>query len=88
MTDKHNPEDEPCNETLLYLTTLCCNECGNRTTYAHDGPRVPIDQEAPWPDDVQLCPECGTYYPDDLGEVTVEVANAGRVLPENIGVVA
>lgn len=68
---------------MIYLTTLRCKECGNGTTIAHDGPDVPIDQEAPWPDDVQLCPECGTFYPDDLALVIEEVANAERIDPSD-----
>jgi hypothetical protein len=71
-------------EHSLYLTTLRCDECGNRTTYAHEGANVPIDQEAPWPDDVKLCSECGYYYPDDLGLVIDEIANAERVDPHSL----
>lgn len=62
-------------EKVLYLTTIRCKECGNGTTYAHMGPNVPLDRETPWPDDVQLCPECGTHYPDDLGEAIEEVSS-------------
>lgn len=67
-------------DQVLYLTTLRCNECGNDTTYTHEGPEVPVDQEAPWPE-VTACAVCGEFLPDDLGAITVEVAEAERVAP-------
>ncbi|MFD1515829.1 hypothetical protein [Halomarina rubra] len=78
-------DDDPSQgvERVLYLTTLRCKECGNGTTYAHEGPNTAIDQEAPWPENPVLCPECGTFYPDDLAVVIEEVANAKRVDPES-----
>lgn len=60
---------------MMYLTAIRCRACGARVKYAHGGPDVPIDQEAPWPNDVQYCPNCREPYPDDLAVVTEEVAN-------------
>lgn len=66
----------------LYLTTLTCpSEEGHRTTIAHEGGTIPLDQETPWPD-VECCPVCGTDYPPDLAEVIAEVGEAVRVRPE------
>lgn len=70
---------------VLYLTTLRCQDCGNETTYPRVGPAVPMDQDPPWPDDVLCCPECATYYPDDLGVAITEVAEAERYAPEERG---
>lgn len=74
-------------ELVLYLTTIECHD-GHETTFAHEGGKVPIDQETPWPD-VTYCPKCGEPFPVDLGAATAEVANAERVDPhtlENTGV--
>lgn len=65
----------------LYLTTLGCFNCGDETTYAHEGSDVPVDQEAPWPE-VKYCPACQEPYPNDLAVVMDEVAEAKRVAPE------
>lgn len=75
-----NDQDVETTDQVLYLTTLRCSECGNGTTFAHRGPDVAQDQSPPWPDDVLLCPECGTYYPDDLG-VSVEEIHVAEIVP-------
>lgn len=68
---------------VLYLTTVGCPGCGAETTFAHEGPNVPIDQETPWPD-AEFCPACSEPYPEDLGAAMTEVANAERIRPEDL----
>jgi hypothetical protein len=73
--------------TVLYLTTLQCSDnldCGERATFAHEAPAVPIDQSPPWPD-VERCPHCGEKFPEDLGAATVEVRQAETYPPEEVG---
>lgn len=79
--DPNAPPSEPTeSERVLYLTSVQCEMCQRFHTFAHEGPPVPLDQDAPWPD-VDLCPHCGSEYPDDLAEVITEVTEAERTEP-------
>jgi predicted RNA-binding Zn-ribbon protein involved in translation (DUF1610 family) len=53
-------------ESVVYLLTVECPECGDRPTIASEGPHVPIDQEAPSPSGyvVEYCPSCGVCWGD------------------------
>ena len=70
-------------ERVLYLTQVRCPECGNTTTYAHEGEPTPVDMDAPWPRDVFACPECTTPYPSDIGAFIEGVHEAERVSPRS-----
>lgn len=61
-----------------YLLEIECPN-GHRTTYVHEAPWVPADQEIPtWPD-VYQCPDCGHPYDGDLGAAITEDAIVKRV---------
>lgn len=68
-------------QSVVYLTTLACSACGELATIAHDGPIIPLDQDAPWPEATSHCPNCGESYPDDLSAQIYEVHEARRVSP-------
>lgn len=61
-------------ELTLYLTTYECYECRVEMTYAHEGPRVPIDMEAPKPN-VTNCPNCTAVYAPTRDIVEVREGN-------------
>jgi hypothetical protein len=67
-------------ESVLYVTKVRCQVCGGAHNYAHQGPPTPIDQDAPWPNDLEYCPLCASGYPDDLAVVIEEVREIGRSL--------
>jgi len=65
---------------VLYLTTVECRVCDDKTTYAHRGPWVGLMRESPEPD-VSKCPQCGDMYPQPLAPAIYSVHEAEIVPP-------
>lgn len=65
------PEDHG---SQLYVTELLCSHCERSVDFAHRGPSVPVDQDAPLPS-VSHCPLCAAEY-GDLESAVIQTREA------------